>query len=72
MQDISIYKAAGIKVIGYLTSGYELQGSRGKINTQRYTIEMNRKLIKNMAEVEKIDGVFIDECSSFPNQISRH
>lgn len=72
MQDISIYKAAGIKVIGYLTSGYESQGSRGKIDPRWYTIEMNRKLIKNMAEIEKVDGVFIDECSSFPNPSSRH
>lgn len=72
MQDISFYKMAGIKVIGYLTSGYESQGSAGKIDPQWYSLEMNQKLIKNMAEIDLVDGVFIDECSSFPNQNSRN
>ena len=31
-------------------------------------METNKKLIKNMAEIDKIDGVFIDECTSFPKE----
>ena len=72
MRDISVYKTAGIKVIGYLTAGYEGQGSAGKIDSRWYTLEMNQKLIKNMAEIDRVDGVFIDECSSFPSQNSRN
>ena len=72
MQDISVYKEAGIQVIGYLTSGYEAKGSAGRIDPQWYSLEINRKLIKNMAEKDKVDGVFIDECSPFPNRHSRH
>jgi hypothetical protein len=71
MMDVSVYKTAGIRVIGYLTAGYEARGSAGKIDPQWYTLEMNRKLIKGMAEIDKVDGIFIDECSSFPDQYSR-
>ena len=72
MQDISIYKAAGIKVIGYITSGYEGQGSGGNLDPQWYSLKMNKELIKNMAEIDHVDGVFIDECTSFPNRGSRN
>jgi hypothetical protein len=72
LQDASAYQAVGIKVIGYLTSGYEGQGSAGKLDPQWYTLEMNQKLIRNMAEIDQLDGVFIDECSAFPDQNSRN
>ncbi len=72
MRDISLYQSAGIKVIGYLTSGYEGQGSAGKIDSQWYTLEMNCKLIQDMADIDRVNGVFIDECSSFPNENSRN
>jgi hypothetical protein len=68
---IAAYKAAGIKVIGYITAGYEGLGSQGNIGPEWYTLEMNRKLIKNMAEIDMVDGVFIDECSAFPSKSSR-
>lgn len=71
IQDVSAYKEAGIKVICYLTSGYESQGSGGKIDPRWYTLETNLKLIRELAEIEKIDGVFIDECSAFPSKSSR-
>lgn len=67
LRDAAAYQAAGIKVIGYLTSGYEGKGSAGQIEPQWYTLEMNQKLIKNMAEIDHLDGVFIDECTPFPD-----
>jgi hypothetical protein len=70
-KEIDAYKAAGIKVIGYLTAGYEGLGSTGDIDPEWYTLEMNQKLIKNMAEIDGVDGVFIDECSAFPGESSR-
>jgi hypothetical protein len=72
LQDVFAYHASGIKVIGYITSGYEGTGSAGKIDPQWYTLEMNQKFIKNMAEIDRVDGVFIDECTSFPDQNSRN
>jgi hypothetical protein len=71
LQNIQAYQAAGIKVIGYLTSGYEGKGSAGKIEVKWSTLETNRKLIKNMAEIDKVDGVFIDECTSFPKESAK-
>jgi hypothetical protein len=32
---------------------------------------MNKKLITNMATIDHVDGVFIDECSAFPNSTSK-
>jgi hypothetical protein len=65
------YLATGIKVIGYLTAGYEGTGSAGAIPSQWYTLEYNLSLIKNMAEIDKVNGIFIDECSSFPDAAAR-
>lgn len=65
--DISVYKAAGIKVIGYVTAGYQGRQSGGDIDPKWYTLEMNKKLIKDMAEIDHVDGVFFDECSAFPD-----
>ncbi len=71
LNKVAEYKAAGIKVIGYITAGYEGRGSAGEIDLKWYTLEMNQKLIKNMAEIDHVDGVFIDECSPFPNRRSQ-
>jgi hypothetical protein len=65
-QNMAAYKAAGIKVIGYITAGYEESGSNGSLDRKWYTLGMNQTLIKKMAEIDHVDGVFIDECSSFP------
>ena len=70
--NLAAYKAAGIKVIGYITAGYETSGSNGNLDRKWYTLEMNRTLIKKMAEIDHVDGVFIDECSSFPGADSQH
>jgi hypothetical protein len=66
------YKAAGIKVVGYITAGYEGAGSNGSIDPKWYSLETNQTLIKNMAEIDLVDGVFIDECSAFPDQRSKN
>ena len=66
LKDTAIYQAAGIKVIGYITSGYEGTGSAGNIDAKWYTLETNLEFIKNMALIDNLDGVFIDECSAFP------
>jgi hypothetical protein len=61
------YQESGIRLIGYLTAGYEGTHSGGNIESQWYSLETNLRLIKNMFELDKIDGIFIDECSSFPS-----
>jgi hypothetical protein len=71
LQNVSGYQAAGIKVIGYLTSGYEGKGGDDRYSLSWYSLEMNKKLIKNMATLDHVDGVFIDECSDYPNASSK-
>jgi hypothetical protein len=71
LQNVADYQAAGIKVIGYITAGYETKGSESGMEKRYYTLEMNTKLIKNMAELDHVDGVFIDECTAFPNSASK-
>ena len=71
LQNVKSFQAAGIKVIGYLTAGYEGFKSGGGLSRQWYTLEMNRKLIKNMAEIDRLDGIFIDETSQYPGDASR-
>ncbi len=68
LQNPADYKKAGIKVIGYLTAGYEGTGSAGNIDAKWCTLETNEKLIRNMIEIDKVDGIFIDECTSFPKE----
>lgn len=36
-----------------------------------YSLDMNKMLITNMATIDHVDGVFIDECSDFPNAASK-
>ncbi|MCR4392917.1 MAG: hypothetical protein NUV31_00945 [Dehalococcoidales bacterium] len=67
LQNIAAYHAAGIKIAGYISSGYEGRGGADGYASKWYSLEMNKKLITNMATLDKIDGVFIDECSAFPN-----
>ena len=69
--NIGAYRAAGIKVIGYLTAGYEGAGSDGGIGPEWSTLAVNQSLVKKMAEIDHVDGVFIDECSAFPGPDSR-
>ncbi len=71
LQNSESYKAADIKIIGYITSGYEGSGSGSGIDKYWYTLEMNKKLITNMAQLDRVNGVFIDECSAFPDRRSR-
>jgi hypothetical protein len=69
--NMAAYKAAGIKVISYITTGYEGSGSNGSLDRSWYTLGMNQTFIKKVAEIDQVDGVFIDECSSFPGPDSR-
>lgn len=71
LREVNQFQEAGVKVIGYLTSGYEGAGSGSGIELKWYTLEMNKKLIINMAEKDGVDGIFIDECSSFPDAESK-
>jgi len=71
LQNVAGYQAAGIKVIGYITSGYEGRGGDDGYAVKWYSLEMNKKLITNMATLDHVDGVFIDECSDFPNAASK-
>ena len=68
LQDIAAYQAAGIKVIGYITAGYEGTYSDGDIPAQWYSLAANEQSITDMAKIDGVNGVFIDECSAFPDQ----
>ena len=71
LQNIAGYHSAGIKIIGYISSGYEGKGGDDHYASEWYSLEMNRKLITNMATIDHVDGVFIDECSDYPNATSK-
>ena len=71
LQNVSGMRAVGIKVIGYITSGYEGKGGDDGYASKWYSLNMNKKLITNMATIDHVDGVFIDECSDFPNAASK-
>jgi len=71
LQDVAGYQAAGIKVIGYITSGYEGAGGDDHYDPYWYSLETNKMLITNMATLDHVDGVFIDECSDYPNAASK-
>lgn len=66
LQNVARFQASGIKVIGYITAGYEGRGSGSGIEFKWSTLDMNKMLIKDMATIDRVDGVFIDECSAFP------
>ncbi|MBE0480238.1 MAG: hypothetical protein IBX68_04600 [Dehalococcoidia bacterium] len=65
-------KSAGIKVIGYTSCGYEGRGSGGGQPLYMFTLDSLKKQIRNMALIDKVDGVFIDEIDSFPNSTQKY
>ncbi len=65
------YQRAGIGVIGYLTAGYEGRRSGGDLESRWYNLETGKRLVLNMSKYDKVDGVFIDECSAFPGPRSK-
>ena len=71
LQNIIAYQIAGIKIIGYISSGYEGKGGDDQYTSKWYSLEMNEKLITNMATIDHVNGVFIDECSDYPNAASK-
>jgi hypothetical protein len=71
LQDIAGYHAAGIKIFGYISGGYEGSGGDDHYASQWYSLATNKRLITNMATIDHVDGVFIDECSDFPNAASK-
>lgn len=71
LQNLADYHAAGIKLIGYLTAGYEGIQSGGQLDRSWFTIETVRKLVRNMAELDRIDGIFLDEISAYPDRFSK-
>ncbi len=71
LQDIGNYQTAGIKVIGYLTGGYEGTGSGGRLGPEWYSLNFNRRIIRAMAVHDHADGVFIDECNAYPDRLSK-
>ena len=66
LHDVGRYQDAGVQVIGYITAGYEGWGSAGGLAKSYCSLEMNKKLITNMAEIDHVDGVFIDELTAYP------
>ena len=71
LQNVASYQSAGIKVIGYITCGYEGAGGGDHYTSKWYSLDMQKKLITNMATLDHVDGVFIDECSDYPNTASK-
>jgi hypothetical protein len=71
LTEIERYHEAGIKVFGYISGGYEGSGGGDDYETDWYSIDINLKLIDNMAKLDRVDGIFIDECSDFPNEKSK-
>jgi hypothetical protein len=71
LQGVAACQSAGIKVIGYITGGYEGKGSGSSMVPYYYSLKLNLRMIKNMAEIDHVNGVFIDECSAFPNPTAR-
>jgi hypothetical protein len=71
LQNITAYQSAGIKVIGYISSGYEGNAGADSYDLKWYSLDMNKKLITNMAAIDRVNGVFIDECSDYPNASSK-
>jgi len=53
------YHAAGIKVMGYLTGGYEGTGSGGRLEPEFYSLDFNRRIIEVMSA-----GTALTEYSS--------
>jgi hypothetical protein len=66
LHDVERYQNEGIKVIGYITAGYEGWGSAGGLPQSYCSLETNKRLIKNMAEIDHVDGIFIDELTAEP------
>ncbi|MCX6819596.1 MAG: hypothetical protein NT129_06400 [Candidatus Aenigmarchaeota archaeon] len=72
LQNVSGYQAAGIKVIGYITGGYEGKGGDDGYAAKWYSLATNKMLITNMATIDHVDGVFIDEVTDYPNTASKN
>jgi hypothetical protein len=72
---IDQYHAKGIKVIGYISGGYEggvgVHKSGDGYAPNWCSLEINKMLIRNMATIDKVDGAFIDQCSDFPIAASK-
>lgn len=65
LQNVAGMKAAGMKVIGYTSSGYEGRG--GGAPASMTTLDLVKKQVYNMARLDGVDGVFIDETDGWPN-----
>ncbi len=66
-RELDAFKGEGVQPVGYITSGYEGTRSGGSIGPQWYSLETNRRLVVSMAKNDGVSGVFIDECSAFPD-----
>jgi len=69
LHDSAAFQQAGIEVFGYLTSGYENRGT--SVPLLYSSLATNEKIITNLARVDQVAGVFIDECTSYPDVASR-
>lgn len=68
LQNVAGFQEEGIKVIGYITAGYEGMHSSRAIGPYWYSLELNKRLIRNLAQIDHVSGVFIDECSAYPDR----
>ncbi len=67
LQNVSRMQAAGMKVIGYTSCGYEGRGSGGGQPLSMFTLASVKKQITNMAQLDGVNGVFIDEVDAYPS-----
>ena len=63
---IKQYHAAGIRVIGYVTCGYEGAGGDDHYTKYWYQLSTLKMLVYNMIMLDGVNGIFVDECSEQP------
>ncbi len=71
LQNVAKMKAAGMKVIGYTSCGYEGRGSAGGQPLSMFYLATVKKQITNMAKLDGVNGVFIDEVDAYPSAVQK-
>lgn len=68
---ISEMKGWGTKVFGYISAGYEGDGTAGGEPIDFVSLSFNQQCVQDMFSMDGVSGVFIDECSENPASLAR-
>lgn len=71
LRNVPELQSAGIRVLGYLTSGYGGTGTSGTLDPLWYALDTNKQFITSMAELDRVDGIFADECPAYPDEAQK-